>query len=84
MASINYFDSDISNRTTTVVYFDGKNGNLYLRLRTMSHTIYTAKFEQTITPQHVLLRRESQSYCNINIVFARCNCTSHIYEFWIC
>jgi hypothetical protein len=33
---------------------------LYLRLRTMSHTIYDAKFEQT--HQHVLLRRESQSY----------------------
>ena len=48
--------------TNTVVYFDGKDGNLYLRLRTMSHTIYAAKFEQTITHQHVLLRRESQSY----------------------
>jgi len=61
-----------------------EDGNLYLRLRTMSHTIYAAKFEQTITHQHVflrresqshvLLRRESQSYCwsirNNNIVFA--------------
>jgi len=27
----------------------------------MSHTIYAAKFEQTIIHQHVLLRRESQS-----------------------
>jgi hypothetical protein len=62
LASINYFDSDISNSTNTVVYFDGKDGNLYLRFRTMSHTIYSAKFEQTITHQHVLLRRESQSY----------------------
>jgi hypothetical protein len=32
-----------------VVYFDGKDDNLYLRLRAMSHTIYAAKFEQTIT-----------------------------------
>ena len=28
----------------------------------MSHTIYAAKFEQMITHQHVLLRRESQSH----------------------
>jgi uncharacterized caspase-like protein len=47
MASINYFNSDIYNSTNTVVYFIGKDGNLYLRA--MSHTIYTAKFEQTIT-----------------------------------
>jgi hypothetical protein len=32
--------------------------NLYLRLRTMLHTIYAAKFEQTINNQHVLLRRK--------------------------
>ena len=55
---MNYFNSDMSNSTNTVVYFDGKDDNLYLRLRTMSHTIYAAKFEQTITHQ----RRESQSY----------------------
>jgi hypothetical protein len=59
---MNYFDSDMSNSTNTVIYFDGKDGNLYLRLWTMSRTIYAAKFEQTITRQHVLLRRESQSY----------------------
>jgi hypothetical protein len=59
---MNYFDSDMSNSKNTVVCFDGKDGILYLRLRTMSHTIYAAKFEQTITHQHVLLRRESQSY----------------------
>ena len=57
LASMNYFDSDMSNSINTVVYLDD---NLYLRLRTMSHTIYDAKFEQT--HQHVLLRRESQSY----------------------
>ena len=28
----------------------------------MSHIIYAAKFEQTITHQHILLRRESQSH----------------------
>jgi hypothetical protein len=39
-----------------------EDGNLYLRLRAMSHTTYAAKFEQTITHQHVLLRRESQTY----------------------
>jgi hypothetical protein len=47
MASINYFNFDIYNSTNTVVYFNGKDGNLYLR--EMSHTIYTSKFEQTIT-----------------------------------
>ena len=59
---MNYFNSDMSNSTNTVVYFDGKDGNLYLRLRTMLHSIYAAKFEQTITHQRVLLQQESQSY----------------------
>jgi hypothetical protein len=59
---MNYCDSDMSNSTNTVVYFDGKDSNLYIRLRTMLHTIYAAKFEQTLTYQYVLLRRESQSY----------------------
>jgi hypothetical protein len=52
----------MSNSTNVVVYLDGKDGNLYLPLWTMLHTIYPAKFEQTITDQHVLLRQESQSY----------------------
>ena len=39
-----------------------EDGNVYLRLLKMSHTIYTAKFEQTIIHQHVHLRRESQSH----------------------
>jgi hypothetical protein len=43
-----------------------EDGNLYLRLRTMSHTIYAAKFEQTIIHQHVLLRRESQPHILYN------------------
>jgi hypothetical protein len=62
MASTIYFDSDMSNNTNTVVYFDGKDSNLYLRLRAMSHKVYAAKFEQTITHQHLLLRREIQYY----------------------
>ena len=56
-----YFDSDMSNNTNTVVYFDGKDSNLYLRLQAMSHTIYAATFEQTITHQHVFLRRRKVS-----------------------
>ena len=42
----------------SILYLE--DGNLYLRLQTMSHTIYAAKFEQTIIHQHVLLRQESQ------------------------
>ena len=53
---------DIIILSRAVVYVDGKDGNLYLRLWTMWHTIYATKFEQTITHQHVLLRRERQSY----------------------
>jgi hypothetical protein len=58
MASLNYFYLDMYNSTNSVVVFDGKDGNVYLRLQKM----YAAKFEQTITHQHVILRRESQSY----------------------
>jgi hypothetical protein len=54
-----YFDSDMSNSTNRVVYFDWKDSNLYLRLQTM--LLNLCKFEQTIT-HHVLLRRESQSH----------------------
>jgi hypothetical protein len=50
------------NSTNTVIYIDGKEDNLYLRLRAMSHTIYAAKFQHTITHQHVLLRQETKSY----------------------
>jgi hypothetical protein len=39
-----------------------EDGNLYLRLRTMSHTICVAEFEQTIIHQQVHLLRESQSH----------------------
>jgi hypothetical protein len=33
-----------------------EDGNIYLRLRTMSHTIYAVKFKQTIIHQQVHLR----------------------------
>jgi hypothetical protein len=39
-----------------------EDGNLYLLLRAMSHTIHAAKFEQTIIHQQLILRPESQSY----------------------
>ena len=56
----------MSNNTNTVVYFDWKTVNyLYLRLQTMSHTIYAAQFKQTIIHQHVLLRRDSQSHIHL-------------------
>ena len=42
LASMIYFDSDMSKSKHTVVYFDWKDGNLYLRLRKMSHTLYAA------------------------------------------
>ena len=51
---MNYFNSDMSNSTNTLVYFDRKT--------VMSHTIYGAKFEQTMTHQHEPLRRKSQSH----------------------
>ena len=57
---MNYFDFDVSNSATKVVYLE--DANLYLRPRTISHTMYVAKFEQTIPHQHILLRRESQSH----------------------
>ena len=34
----------------------------------MSHTIYAAEFEQTIIPQHVHLRRESQSHAPVHVL----------------
>jgi hypothetical protein len=56
---MNYFDSDMSKSTNTVVYFDGKTVTY---IYVCGHAIYAAKFEQTITHQHVHLRRESQSH----------------------
>ena len=34
----------------------------------MSHTIYAAKFEQTIIHQHVHLRRKSQSHAPVHVL----------------
>jgi len=34
----------------------------------MLHTIYAAKFEQTINHQHVQLRRESQSHAPAHVL----------------
>jgi hypothetical protein len=45
-----------------------EDGYLYLRLRNMSHTIYAAKFEQTIIHQHVHLRREDQSHAPAHVL----------------
>ena len=56
---MNYFDSDMSKSANKVVHFARKN---YIYVWTMSHKIYAAKFEQTITHQHILLRLESQSH----------------------
>jgi len=39
MASMNYFGSDMSNSTNTVVHFGGQGGNLYSCLRERPHTI---------------------------------------------
>jgi hypothetical protein len=52
----------MSKSTNTVVILWLEDGNSYLRLRTMSHTIYAAKFEQTIIHQNVHLRRQSQLF----------------------
>jgi len=52
-----YFDSDMSKSTNTVVCLWLENGNLYLRLWKMSHTIYAANGKVShIHPVHVLMR----------------------------
>jgi hypothetical protein len=63
-----------------------EDGNSYLRLRTMSHTIYAAKFEQTIIHQNVHLRRESQSHVPAHVLWilitplVSSNSSSYMYE----
>ena len=64
LASMIYFDSDMY-KYSSILWLE--NDNLYLRLRTMSHTIYAAKFEQTIIHQHLHLRRESQSHASVHV-----------------
>jgi hypothetical protein len=53
---MNYFDSDMSKSTNTVVYFDCKT------------VIYAAKFEQTIIHRHVHLRRKIQSHAPAHVL----------------
>ena len=62
-----YFDSDMSKEYKYGSILWLEDGILYLRLRTMSHTIYAAKFEQTISHQHVHLRRESYSHAPVHV-----------------
>jgi len=58
---MNYSDSDMSKSTNTVVYFDWK-AVIYIDVCGQCRThFFSAKFEQTIIHQLVLLRRESQS-----------------------
>ena len=52
----------MSKSTDTVVYFDWKTVIYIYVCGQCQKTIYAAKFEQTITHQHVLLLRESQSH----------------------
>jgi hypothetical protein len=55
MPSMNFFDSDMSIRTNTVVHVDGKDG----KPQGCCSVFESAKLEQRITRQHVLLRRET-------------------------
>ena len=83
MASINYFESDMSNSTNTIVHFDEKGINLGLRLRTRSHTMYTLAGWFYLSPCEIRAADNSSTCavmtektdwwnsCNNNIVFAR-------------
>ena len=83
--------SNRTNLSNKAVHFDGISGNLYLGLRARSHTIDAARvgcsifqpanFDQTITHQHVLLRRE-YLFDGTTITIILCLhalSTSHIY-----
>jgi hypothetical protein len=65
---MNYFDSDMSKSTNTVVYFDWKAVIYIYVCGQMLHTIYATKFEQTIIHQHAHLRRESQSHAPAHVL----------------
>ena len=67
-----------------------EDGTLYLRLRTMSHTIYAAKFELNMYSYDGKVSHNYFNDGNVsridgasdnNIVFACFNCTSHIINF---
>jgi hypothetical protein len=67
LASMNYFDSDMSKGTNTVVCFDWKTG-IYIYVCGICRAqfyLYAAKFEQTIIHQNVHLRRESRSHVHV-------------------
>jgi len=57
---MNYFDSDMSNSTNTVVYFDWKTV-IYIFVCGQCRT----QFMLPIIYQRVLLRRESQSHIHL-------------------
>ena len=63
---MNSFDSDMSNSTNTEVYFDWKTVIYIYVCGRCRKQFYAAKFEQTITHQHILLRREGQSTIYFN------------------
>jgi hypothetical protein len=66
LASMNYFDSDMSKSTNTVVNFDWKTG-IYIYVCGICRTQFNlcCKFEQTIIHQDVHLRRESRSHVHV-------------------
>jgi hypothetical protein len=55
---MNYFDSDMSNSTNTVVYLDWKTA-IYIYVCGQCRTQFMLPNSETIIHQHVLLRRES-------------------------
>jgi hypothetical protein len=64
--SMNYFDSDISKSTHTVVYFDWKMVFIFTFAEYVAYNfINAAKFELTIIHQDVNLRRESRSHGHV-------------------
>ena len=79
MASMNYFDFDMLNSTNTVLYFDGKDGNLYLRYVAPNLCCQIRADDNSsqctfTTGKSVLLMGIRDNI----IVLARFNCTSHI------
>ena len=69
---MNYCDSDMSNSTNMVVFFDGKDSDLYLSLWTMSHTINMYFYDGNVS----LIDGASVT---IVLCLHVLMCTSHIY-----
>ena len=59
-SGLEYFDSDMSNSTNTVLYFDWRTV-IYIYICGQCRTQFMLP-NSSIIHQHVLLRRESQSY----------------------